>query len=95
LPRIEKHVPYGLALRFAFFKELFAKMTFRKKPPTITRRAIYLVGRSTNFSSAKAKAHFGWQPTTGIQEGVRRAVEWYFGEKGLPAPNVAVTADGA
>jgi nucleoside-diphosphate-sugar epimerase len=89
LPRIEKHIPYGLALRFAFLKELFAKMTFRKSPPTITRRAVYLIGRSTRFNIGKAKAHFGWQPTTPIQEGVRRTIEWYFGEKGLPIPNVA------
>jgi len=89
LPRIQKHIPYGLALRFAFLKELFAKMTFRKTPPAITRRAVYLIGRSTNFNIAKAKAHFGWEPMTPIQEGVRRTVEWYFGEKGLPIPNVA------
>lgn len=89
LPRITRQVPYGLALRFAFLKELFAKMTFKKTPPTITRRAIYLVGRSTQFNIAKAKAHLGWQPSTRIGEGVRRSVEWYFGSKGLPIPKVA------
>jgi hypothetical protein len=27
-----------------------------------------------------------------IQEGVRRSMEWYFGERGLPVPEIHVVA---
>ncbi|MCI0378294.1 MAG: NAD-dependent epimerase/dehydratase family protein [Gemmataceae bacterium] len=81
LPRIQKRVPYGLALRFAFLKEFFAKLFFRKKPPTITRRAIYLIGRPTLFSIDKAKSELGWSPRVKIDEGVRRTLDWYFDRK--------------
>ena len=45
LPRIRRHVPYWLALRFAFVVECFARLLRRPRPPAVTRRAIYLVGR--------------------------------------------------
>jgi len=88
LPRITKHVPYFLAMRFAFLNELFARLFSRTKPPAITRFAIYLIGRPTLFSIAKAREQLGWQPRIKIGEGVRRALEWYFAEQGLPAPAV-------
>src|SRR5207253_10671016 len=62
LPRVTKHVPYGLAIRWAFVLECLKRMTFAKKPPTITRRAIYLIGRSTQYSTQKARADLGWRP---------------------------------
>jgi len=78
LPRVRKRVPYFLALRFAFFKEALARLLRSSTPPTITRRAIYLVGRGTCFSSAKARSVLAWQPRTGIEEGVRKTFEWLF-----------------
>jgi nucleoside-diphosphate-sugar epimerase len=78
LPRIRKRIPYFLAMRFAFVQEAIARMLRRPSPPRITRRAVYLVGRSTMFSSEKARTNLGWQPRVGIQEGVRRTLEWYF-----------------
>jgi nucleoside-diphosphate-sugar epimerase len=77
LPRITKHVPYFLAIRFAFVKEAFARLLRRSNPPTITRRAIYLIGRSTQYSIAKARRELGWRPEVKIQEGVRRTLAWY------------------
>ncbi|HZZ82369.1 MAG TPA: NAD-dependent epimerase/dehydratase family protein [Gemmataceae bacterium] len=77
LPRITKHVPYWAAIRFAFVKELFARMMFSSKPPTVTRRAIYLIGRSTQYSTEKAKTQLGWKPEIDIREGVRRTLEWF------------------
>lgn len=77
LPRVTKHVPYGLAIRWAFVQEAFARLLGRKKPPTITRRAIYLIGRSTQFSTEKARTQLGWRPQVDIREGVRRTLEWF------------------
>jgi 2-alkyl-3-oxoalkanoate reductase len=78
LPRISKHVPYFLAIRFAFVQELIARLLLRAKPPTITRRAIYLIGRSTQYSTQKARTQLGWEPRVQIDDGVRRTLEWYF-----------------
>jgi len=77
LPRVTKHVPYGIAIRWAFVLECAKRMVFAKKPPTITRRAIYLIGRSTQYSIEKARTQLGWKPEVGIQEGVKRTLEWF------------------
>jgi 2-alkyl-3-oxoalkanoate reductase len=77
LPRVTKHVPYGLAIRWAFLLEATGKLLRRSKPPTITRRAIYLIGRSTAYSTQKARTQLGWKPQVTIQEGVRRTLEWF------------------
>lgn len=77
LPRITKHVPYGLAIRWAFVLEFLKRIVFAKKPPTITRRAIYLIGRSTAYSTEKAQSELGWKPEVDIREGVRRTLEWF------------------
>jgi nucleoside-diphosphate-sugar epimerase len=90
LRRITKHVSYFLAMRTAFVLEAFGRLLGFKKPPRITRRAIYLIGRPTHYSIAKAKAELGWQPRVPIQEGVPLALEWYFKEKGQPVPKVVV-----
>ncbi len=77
LPRVTKKVPYFLAIRFAFVKEAIARLFRRTKPPTITRRAVYLVGRSTQYSIAKARRELGWSPRMPIRDGIQRAVQWY------------------
>ena len=51
-----------------------ARLLGRAKPPTITRRAIYLIGRSTHFSIAKARDQLGWRPRVSIEE-VRRQLK--------------------
>ena len=81
LPRVCKRVPYWLALRFAFLQEAIARLLGRSKPPTITRRAVFLIGRPPQYSTSKAQTHLGWQPKVGIQEGIRRSLEWYFAGK--------------
>lgn len=88
LPRITSHRPYWYAIRGAFFFELAARLIMKKTPPRITRRAVFLIGRPTCYSTAKARVQLGWQPRVKIQEGVRRSMEWYFGERGLPVPQV-------
>lgn len=90
LARVTKHIPFFLAMRWAFVLEFFARILRRPRPPRITRRAIYLIGRPTCYSVAKARKELGWQPSVPIQEGVRRSLEWYFRERGLPVPVVHV-----
>lgn len=77
LPRVTKHRPYGLAIRWAFVLEAMKRLMFSKTPPTITRRAIYLIGRSTQYSIEKARTQLGWKPEVNIHDGVRRTLEWF------------------
>ena len=77
VPRITKHVPYGVAIRWAFVREFISRLLRRPKPPTITRRAVYLIGRSTQYSTDKARSELGWQPRVGVAEGVQRTLAWY------------------
>jgi nucleoside-diphosphate-sugar epimerase len=92
LARITRHIPYFLAMRSAFLIEAIARLLCFKNPPRVTRRAIFLIGRPTHYSIAKAQELLGWAPRVKIEEGVRRSMEWYFGERGLPAPAVHLAA---
>ncbi|MBM3995682.1 MAG: NAD-dependent epimerase/dehydratase family protein [Planctomycetes bacterium] len=77
LPRVTSHVPYWLALQWAFLNELWKTIIFSSSPPTITRRAVYLIGRSTQYSTQKARTQLGWKPQVNIIEGIRRTLEWF------------------
>jgi nucleoside-diphosphate-sugar epimerase len=85
LPRIQRHVPFFLVRRVAFLKEVAGRLLRRPKPPTITRRAVYLIGRPARFSIEKARTQLGWEPQVGIQDGVKRTLEWYFAEQAKDA----------
>ena len=80
LDRITRHVPFFLVQRVAFLQELFARMIGKKTPPTITRRAVYLIARPTQFSIEKAKDVLGWQPEVNIKDGVEKTLAWYRAE---------------
>jgi nucleoside-diphosphate-sugar epimerase len=77
LPPIRRHIPFWLVSRLAFVQELIARVLRRSRPPTITRRAVYLVGRSTQYSTQRARTELGWQPRVDVREGVRRTLAWY------------------
>ena len=74
-PRVTRHVPYRVAHGAAFAMEVFGHALHRRKPPFVTRYAVWLMGRRCFFSCQKARAQLGWQPTVGYDEGIRGAVE--------------------
>ena len=77
LPRVTKHVPYGLAIRFAFVQECWKRLIGSATPPRITRRAIYLIGRSTAYSTEKAEKELGWKRQIDIHDGIKQTLEWF------------------
>jgi nucleoside-diphosphate-sugar epimerase len=79
LPRIRRRLPVFLVMRAAFLMELWGRLLRRRRPPTLTRKAVSLIARSTRYSTEKARKELGWQPHVDIREGVRRTLEWYFG----------------
>lgn len=73
---VTRSVPYSLAYNAAFAMEIFGHLFRTKKPPLVTRYAVWLMGRRCFFSAEKARRELGWQATVGYDEGIRRAVEW-------------------
>jgi nucleoside-diphosphate-sugar epimerase len=80
LPRITRQMSMRFALFLGWFSEVVGKLIFLKRPPHITRYAVRIVGRSTQFSTAKARTQLGWQPRVPIAEGVKQSLEWFLAQ---------------
>ena len=77
LPRVEKHIPFWFAFRLGLFSEVVGHLIRLRRPPHITRYAVSLIGRPTQFSIAKARNQLGWRPQVAAGEGLRATLEWY------------------
>jgi 2-alkyl-3-oxoalkanoate reductase len=75
-PHVTRHVPYRVAHAAAFLMELSGHALCRKKPPLVTRYAVWLMGRRCFFSCEKARRQLGWQPTITYEQGIAQAVAW-------------------
>ncbi len=73
---VTKKVPYRVAYSAAFLMEFFGHLFGRKKPPLVTRYAVWLMGRRCFFSPDRARNELGWQPSVGYDEGIERTVKW-------------------
>jgi nucleoside-diphosphate-sugar epimerase len=88
LAPVKRQVPYVLADGLAWAAEWLARWIHPTKPPLLTRRAVYLIGRSTVYSSARARAELGWRPQVDIREGIREALDWYLATERNPDEKV-------
>jgi nucleoside-diphosphate-sugar epimerase len=77
LPRITKRMPFRPAFWIGFLSEVIGHIIRIKRPPHITRYGVSLVGRSTGFSTVKARTQLGWTPQVRIEEGLRETLEWF------------------
>jgi nucleoside-diphosphate-sugar epimerase len=76
-PRPTKHLPYPLAYGGAWVLEgVYRTLQFRR-PPLLTRYAVWLLGRHTVYSTEKAQQELGWQPRIGYAQGIAQTVAWY------------------
>jgi nucleoside-diphosphate-sugar epimerase len=82
LPRVRKHVSFRTAFWGGFFSECVGRAIQLRRPPHITRHVVSLVGRSTSFSIDKARTELGWQPRVGVEEGLGKTLDWYYGRNG-------------
>ncbi|MFQ5500855.1 MAG: NAD-dependent epimerase/dehydratase family protein [Phycisphaerae bacterium] len=86
-PRVTKIIPYKIAYHIAFTLECMGHLLHRKRPPMITRYAVWLMGRDSFFSAEKARRELGWQATIGYEEGIPKTVRWFeCAENGSTAP---------
>jgi nucleoside-diphosphate-sugar epimerase len=76
-PRIRRHISYRLAFCGGWLSEVIGRLIRIRRPPHLTRYAVALIGRSTRFSTAKAREQLDWRPSTSVRDGLRRAIDWY------------------
>lgn len=75
--RPRRRIPYWLAYVGAWELEAACRLLGAKSPPYITRYAVWLLGRRTFYSTAKAEQVLGWKPRMGYAEGIQKTVDWF------------------
>ncbi len=74
---VTKVVPFKTAYAAAFVLECIGHLLRLKKPPLVTRYAVWLMGRETFFSAEKARKELGWRSTVSYEEGVPATIRWF------------------
>ena len=70
------NLSFANAMRLAAVMEAPHRYLRVPGKPLLTCHAVYLLGRDQEFSNAKAIRELGWTPQVGLDEGIRRSVEW-------------------
>jgi 2-alkyl-3-oxoalkanoate reductase len=78
-PPVRWRLPYRLAFAGGFLGEIVGKAIRMRRPPHFTRYVVALIGRSTRFSTERARTELGWSPRVPVAEGLQRTLEWYRG----------------
>lgn len=81
-PPVRRHVPYRIAYFAGFVLECLGHLFRWKKPPFVTRYAVWLMGRRSFFSAEKARRVLGWKPTVTYETGIPMTVRWYLEQTG-------------
>ena len=76
LPAPTKSIPYGLAFALAAVVEKLHELPFIKKPPSMSRYGVAIMGLNLTFNCEKAKQILGYRPTVSIDEGMRGLSDW-------------------
>ena len=87
LPPVTRQISYPLAFTYAFLSESWGRLLGWSQPPPVTRYAVALVGRPTNFRTERAEKELGWSPRTHPYEGLRRTLEWFRPQLGKIHPS--------
>jgi nucleoside-diphosphate-sugar epimerase len=89
-----RRVPYGLARALAAGAEWSTRVARRPGPPPLTRFGIRMMGGDARISIRRAREELGFTPRVGLQEGVRRGVEWYRAAGAGKKPRAARSTGG-
>ncbi len=76
-PPVTRHAPYRAAYLVGFLLECLGHALRLKKPPFVTRYAVWLMGRRSYFSAEKARRMLSWKPTVTYEDGIPLTVRWY------------------
>ncbi len=92
-PPVAARVSYPVAYFAGFVLECLGHLFRSRKPPFVTRYAVWLMGRRTYFSAERARRELGWKTTVPYEVGVPRTVQWYLETQRSDAPQ-AESAQG-
>jgi nucleoside-diphosphate-sugar epimerase len=76
-PLLRRQVPYGLAHYAGLLCEAHGRLTGRVEPPQATRYAVWLMGRSLEYSTEKARTRLGWTPSLTYEQSIAQTVAWF------------------
>jgi len=74
-PRL--NTPFPIAWLVAGMMELVWKLFFFPGEPLLTRYRVRVASKNLIFSSQKIERMLGWKPRVGLEEGIKKTVEWY------------------
>jgi nucleoside-diphosphate-sugar epimerase len=94
-PPVKTHVPYRAAYFAGFLLECLGHLLNWRKPPFITRYAVWLMGRRSYFSAEKARRVLGWKSTVTYDVGVPMTVRWYLNQLAAEAAPQPTSAQAA
>jgi nucleoside-diphosphate-sugar epimerase len=76
LPTPSKSIHYSIAFTLGAIVEKIHELPFVKKPPSMSRYGVAIMGRDLTFSCEKAKRDLGYRPATTIDQGMEGLSEW-------------------
>jgi nucleoside-diphosphate-sugar epimerase len=91
VPRVTRQVPYALAFTGGFLLEMEGRLLMRSRPPRVTRYGAWLLGRHLEYSTEKAHARLGWQPSAGYKESIERTLRWFQDQEAEQLPSSSRT----
>jgi nucleoside-diphosphate-sugar epimerase len=69
-------LPFSAAMGLGAAMEVPYRLLKASKRPLLTRHAAYLLGREQEFSAARAREDFGFEPRVSLAEGIARSAAW-------------------
>ncbi|MCA9538942.1 MAG: NAD-dependent epimerase/dehydratase family protein, partial [Myxococcales bacterium] len=81
--RAKTNLPSWLALRVGRGFELGYGLVGTEKRPLLTRHAVLILCRDQSYPIDRLIADTGFKPTVGVEEGIRRTLQWLTSDEGL------------
>jgi nucleoside-diphosphate-sugar epimerase len=76
LPEPTRSIPYRAAYAAAALVEMLHGFPWVRKPPSMSRYGVAIMGLNLTFSCEKAKQMLGYRPRISMEDGMRKLAEW-------------------
>jgi 3beta-hydroxy-delta5-steroid dehydrogenase/steroid delta-isomerase len=76
LPQPRKSIPYRAAFAAAAVVEKLHELPLIRRPPSMSRYGVAIMGLDLTFSCDKAKRMLGYRPRVTIEDGMRGLADW-------------------
>jgi nucleoside-diphosphate-sugar epimerase len=86
-PRVTWHYPFWYAFYGGFSLELRDRLRGCSRPPRVTRYGAWLLGRSLEYSTEKARTKLGWTPSLSYEQSIARTVAWFKADSATRIPH--------